>query len=411
VTALVVEDPPATLFARLWRPRPVADPYPLYERLRATAPVLAVPVDDPPIVVVTGHAECARVLRDARFATVRTDYRDARDPSWRAHPYTRSLYGSLVFRDGAEHAGRRGVVSRFFTPRRVAGLRDGLVGILDPLLSRMAARADADGCVDLHAELAVPFAARVLCRLLGLPEEEADALGPLMRRMEPAFEFTVTDTQRRRMWEAGAATGERLLRLAAQRRARPGDDVVSALVARHDGDDDALAGELALLMAAGFDSPVSMIGLGLRLLLEHPDQAAALRADPGLGAAATEEILRVEPPVQVLTRVATDPVELGDVAVTPGSLVLLVLGAANRDPSVVAEPERFDIRRTPPAGLSLGGGIHYCLGAAVGRLQGEVVFPRVLRRFPRLALAGRPTFRAPGTILRGFDRMPVRLNG
>ncbi|GIJ43348.1 cytochrome P450 [Virgisporangium aliadipatigenens] len=400
---------PELLLARLCRPRPVADPYPLYEQLRAAGPVVALDGEDSPVAVVTGYAECAKALRDNRFAALGPDYHDTRDPAWRAHPYSRAAFGSLLLRDGALHAARRGVVSRFFTPRRVAGLRDGLVEMLEPVLDRMAARADADGAVDLHAELAMPFAARVLCRLLGVPDEEADALAPLMRDMSAVYEFALTETQWRRALDAGAAAGERLRRLAAQRRARPGDDVVSALVAAHGPDDEVLAGELALLMAAGFDSPASLTGLGLRLLLAHPDQAAALREDPALGAAATEEVLRADPPVQVLPRIITDPVELGERGLAPGTLVLLVTAAANRDPSVVAAPERFDIRRTQPAGLGFGGGIHYCLGAAVGRLQGEVLFPRVLRRFPRLALAAPPAFRAPGTIFRGVDRMPVRL--
>jgi cytochrome P450 len=167
-------------------------------------------------------------------------------------------------------------------------------------------------------------------------------------------------------------------------------------------------GDLALLFGAAYDSPASLVTLAARLLLSHPDQALLVRS--GAASGFVEEILRYEPPVQVAVRIATVPDRFGDVEVEPGMAMLGLVGAANRDPAYTLDPERFDVLRRPSRpSLSFGAGRHFCPGAALARLHAEVLFPRLLRRFPTLRIAGPARFRGPGTMLRGIEDLPVAL--
>jgi len=188
---------------------------------------------------------------------------------------------------------------------------------------------------------------------------------------------------------------------------------LARLAAGHAGPDETeQLGAAVLLFGAGFDSPASMVGLGARLLFGHPRQARLVAAEPGIAAGAVAEILRYEPPVQLAARTALAPAELEGHPVPAGSMVFGLLGAANRDPAQVKEPEVFDVTREKTSSLSFGAGPHYCLGAYLAGLQGEVLFGRLLRRFPglRLARPGRPpVYRSPGSTLRGLESLPLYL--
>jgi cytochrome P450 len=202
-------------------------------------------------------------------------------------------------------------------------------------------------------------------------------------------------------------------------------EILSALAARPDADDESLLpmmrgqrahgdesylGDLVLLFGATFDSPASLVALGVKLLLEHPDQAGIVRADPSSVERCVEEILRYDPPVQVAVRVATEPTRFGHTDVPPGTPLLGMIAAANRDPAYVTDPDRFLVTRRPNRpSLAFGLGRRYCPGASMGRMQAQVLFPRLLRRFPRLRLAGQARFRSPGTMLRGLEDVPVTL--
>ncbi len=394
------------LYCRLSAPRAAADPYGWYERLRGLGPVL--PLETAAgtgAVLVTTFAQCSAILRDRRFTAITPQYRDIHQPGWREHVFTRCMYRSMLFDDGTPHACARGLVNRYFTARAVADLRSTLPSIVDGLLADVAALGPV---VDLQRYLADPYAAIVTGRLLGIADTDAVALGRLLRHVEPVLELNVAPAQQARMLAAGTEVCDRLRYLIRRRRRYPRPDVLSALARHHGTGEDAVSAVL-LLLGAGFDSPASMVGLGIRLLLDHPAQADALRAEPRLATGATDEILRHEPPVHVIARLNTEPVVTPSGPVAPGTLFLLLVAAANRDPTVVTDGDRFDVRRGTVSSLSLGAGPHYCLGGAVARLSGEVLFPLVLQRFPGLAPAGPAVLRDPATMLRGLVSLPVSL--
>jgi cytochrome P450 len=201
-----------------------------------------------------------------------------------------------------------------------------------------------------------------------------------------------------------------LAELAAERRRAPQDDLLSALVAAGDAGDrlteDELITTAGLLFAAGFETTTNLLANGLVALLRHPEQLAALRERPALAASAVEELLRFDSPVQLVSRVVFEGVELGGVPIEAGERVVAYLGAGNRDPERFAEPERLDLERSDNAPLSFGGGIHFCLGAPLARLEAQVAFPALLARLPGLELAGEPQRRDSLTI-RGLTRLPI----
>ena len=405
------------IFLQLIRPRPLADPYPRYARLRDLAPVLPIRLPGVPAgYLVSTFAGCSRLLRDPVFGPPRPEQLDVLRPGWRDNPFTRYLYGSMVFLAGSPHRERRQATSRHFVPARAAQHREQLGQIADLLIARLAVpgpRGHDPGHeppVDLVQQLALPFAALSLGRLLGLEDREAMELGSLARQVGAVFEQFASAGQH----AAVAQAGPELVRRLAAITARPASaGLLAELAAGHSGGDEAgQAGAAVLLFGAGFDSPASMVGLGTKLLLEHPGQARLVAADPSVAPRAVAEILRYEPPVQLVARTALAPAELDGTQIPAGSLVFGLIGAANRDPAQVKEPEVFDVTRPQIPSLSFGAGPHYCLGAYLAGLQGEVLFPRLLHAFPGLRLAGDadpPVFRAPGSTLRGLDRLPVYL--
>ncbi len=397
------------IFLRLIRPRPLADPYPLCARLRDTAPFL--PIRFPGVraaYLVSTFASCSRLLRDPAFGPPTDAQLDALNPGWRDNAFTRCLYRSMVFRSGPDHREHRQVAARHFTPRRIGRYRAELDEIAGMLLDRLAEHGAEP--VDFVEELALPFASLSLSRLLAIPDDEAIRLGRLARQTGAAFEQFATAEQRRVL----AAKGEELVRrLAAVVAGRPGDgqrNLLARLAASQAGaDEQEQLGAAVLLFGAGFDSPASMVGLGTKLLLDHPRQARLVADQAEIAPRAVAEILRYEPPVQLVVRTALEPAELAGVQIAAGSMILGLIAAANRDPAQVKEPEAFDVTREQVPSLSFGAGPHYCLGAYLAGLQGEVLFPRLLRRFPGLRLAGQPVYRSPGSTLRGLESLPLHL--
>jgi cytochrome P450 len=399
------------IFLRLIRPQPLPDPYPLYARLRDLAPFLTIRFPGVPTgYLVSTFSSCSRLLRDPAFGPPTQAHLDALKPDWRENAFTRCLYQSMVFKTGNSHRERRQVASRHFAPRHIGVYRDELVSIADMLLDRMdrmdrmdrlAASADRD--LDLVEELALPFASLSLGRLMGIADDEAIALGRLARQAGGVFEQFATARQHTVIASAG---NELVARLTALLKTRSGDSGLLTDLAAGNNDEQELVGAAVLLFGAGFDSPASMVGLGTKLLLDHPDQARLLPADPGRAVA---EILRYEPPVQLVVRAALTDAQLEGHQIPAGSMVFGLIAAANRDPAQIKEPEVFDVTREQGPTLSFGLGPHYCLGAPLAGLQGEILFPRLLARFPAMRAAGEPGYREPGSTLRGLDSFPVRL--
>jgi cytochrome P450/pimeloyl-ACP methyl ester carboxylesterase len=391
----------------LVRARAVADPYPSYRRIRQTAPVLTVELPGrTAAVVLTRYADCNRLLSGPGFHSA-GEAPERLAPRWRDDRLIRCLYQSFGFREGPEHAAMRAAVAHRLAARRCDSLRADAERIADHLLDGLAERLAGGATVNLVDCLAVPYAALMTGILLGIPDDEALRLGRAARDASAAFEPFMTPRQRIRMAESGDAVIEMLSRLAGDT-----DDggLLSMVRAQRPDGDEAYLGDLALLFGATFDSPASLVGLGAKLLLEHPSQARMVRVDPSIVDHCVEEILRYDPPVQVAVRVATEPTRFGHTDVAPGTPLLGMVAAANRDPAYVTDPDRFLVTRRPTRpSLAFGLGRRYCPGAAAGRMQAQVLFPRLLRRFPGLGIAGQPTYRSPGTMLRGLEDLPVAL--
>jgi cytochrome P450 len=396
------------IFLRLIRPRPLDDPYPLYSELRDRAPFLPIRFPGMPGgYLVSTFESCSRLLRDPAFGPPTFAQLDTLNPGWRDSAFTNCVYHSMVMMSGPAHRARRQVASRPFTPRQIGAFRTDLDEITGLLLDRLA--GFGPGPVDIVENLAMPFASLSLGRLLAIPDDEALRLGQLARRLGVVFEQFASASQRRTL----VTYGEELVQgLAAVLAGRHGgeDNLLAQLAASQAGaGEQEQLGMAVLLFGAGFDSPASMVGLGTKLLLEHPEQAFLVTEDDELAPNAVAEILRYEPPVQLVARTALEPAELAGAEIAPGSMVFGLIAAANRDPARVKEPEAFDVTRERVPSLSFGAGPHYCLGAGLASMQGEALFPRLLRRFPGMRLAGPPVYRSPGSTLRGLESLPVYL--
>jgi cytochrome P450 len=283
-------------------------------------------------------------------------------------------------------------------------------------VDRLLDRVTGAGRMDVIEDLAYPLPVTVISELLGVPVDDADQVKTWSRDVARALDAIALPVGPEVLERGRAATRgmvEYFGRLADERRRRPGDDLLSGLVEAEEAGDRLTERELlatcVLLYVAGHETTVNLVGNGLLALLRHPDEWRRLRRDPARLPGAIEELLRWDGPVQRTGRMAAEDVEIGGVAIPAGTLVLAMLGAANRDPAQFAEPDRLDVTRDEPRHLAFGAGIHYCLGAPLARLEGRVAIGTVLRRFSGLALAvERPIWR-PSSALRGLETLPVVL--
>ncbi|NYI07707.1 cytochrome P450 family protein [Allostreptomyces psammosilenae] len=382
----------------LMSPELLTDPFGGYSRIREQTPVTrasAVPGTDP-AWIVTRYDDVKFVLGDPRFVNNPASVPGMEVPSLteqalvaRGVPpeYMPYLLTSILSVDGADHARLRRLVSRAFTARRVAELRPRVEEITEDLLTRLPEAAE-DGVVDLLRHFAYPLPIVVICELVGIPEEDR----PLWRDWSEALTFASGQRMADTMRDLVAYTHA----LIERRRAEPTGDLVSALVRVHDEDGDRLSDTemvmlILALVIAGHETTAHLIGNGTAALLTHPDQLAALRDDPGLAPSAVHELMRWCGTAQMAsTRYATEDVEISGTLVRKGEAVFPVLVAANYDPRRFDDPEPLDITR-PTDGrreihVGFGHGLHYCLGAALARQEGEVAFTALLRRYPNLAL-------------------------
>ncbi|WP_127503329.1 cytochrome P450 [Actinoplanes solisilvae] len=386
-------------------PRANHDPVPAYAALHRHGPV--VPVSSG-YYFVSGYDAVDAVLRDPGMEAYDAKRLDAQWSDWRDNRAVALFADSMLRTNPPQHTRMRRLAAGVFTARRVGALRAVIAAQVDEALDALPGPE-----ADLVSDLTYPLPIAVITALLGVPAADRGMFRRLAEALTAVLEVRWTEEDRRRAHEAALELEDYFTRLVARRRAEPADDLVSALAAAHDAGGEQLTGaelmgNLVLLLVAGFETTTNLLGNGIVLLLDHPDHADRLRADPGLVAAYVEEVLRIESPVQLTERYTSRPSVVGGVALPADAELVLLLGAANRDPARFENPDVFDPGRPGNAPLSFGAGAHYCLGAPLARLEAQVALPALLRRFPEMEPAGRPT-RRPRMNLRGWSSLPVTL--
>ena len=393
--------------AMLMRPETKTDPYPLYADLRRRGLVRS-----PLGWLTSNHATASDVLRDRRFSSSPVHQKGYRPPTYPAgDPRAELPAADLLTMDPPDHTRLRRLVSGAFTARAIAGLEPWIRDVTDRLLASM----DAAAGFDLIDALAFPLPIAVICHLLGVPPEDQASFRTWGHDVAAALDPQSGATAASQSRSSELALTSYLQELVRKRRAEPDDSLLSALVAAEEDGDRLSSGELVstalLLLIAGFETTVNLIGNGTVALLGEPGQWRRLRDEPALVPAAVEELLRYDSPVQMTSRTATEDFDVDGAIIPKGASIVVAIGGANRDPEVFDEPDRLCIDR-PDASrhLSFSLGIHHCLGAALARLEARIAFEELTRRYPRLELAGTPT-RRPLLVLRGFETVPVREHG
>ncbi|MFD3436364.1 cytochrome P450 [Streptomyces sp. NPDC058685] len=383
----------------------LTDPYAVYARLRETASVRRITgPDGSPAWIVTRYEDVRQALADPRLSL---DKRHALPGGYRGFALPPALDANLLNMDPPDHTRIRRFVTQAFTTRRIEELRTPVRRIADELLDAVAPH----GRADLVAAYAAPLPIAVICELLGVP--------PHSRRDFRDWTDALVAPDPAQPGRAGQAIGSMLgffHELLAHKRAEPADDLLSALIAvREEGEDrlseDELMSLAFLILFAGYENTVQLIGNAVLALLRHPDELAALRADPTRIGSAVEELARYDgPALLAIRRFPVEDVTIGGVTVPAGETVLLSLASADRDPARFPEPDRLDLSRDTAGHLALGHGIHYCLGAPLARLETGVALSALLERFPRLALdtAESELRRRPSARARGLISLPVR---
>ncbi len=401
-------------FDPLW----ASDPFPLYQDLRERAPIHR---NETGFWVLARHADCLAVLRDRRASSdslnvaVERMPQGLRSPVPADDPTAAALLEMrpFLFRDPPDHTRLRGLVSKAFTPKVVESLRWRTHQVVDELLD---AALEADR-VDLVDEFAYPLPVRIICDLLGVPIADQDRFkvwsGALARGLDPDFLLTPEVIQARN--DGVLQFAHYFFELLAERRRKPGDDLLTGLVQAEDGGAVLSEGEMLstciLLLVAGHETTVNLIAGGALALLQNPDQCERFRTDPEVNRSGIEEMLRFVSPVQLTGRSFTEDCEFGGVEFAAGDFAMLLLASGNRDGASFVEPDRFDVARSPNNHLGFGFGIHHCLGAPLARLEAQVALTSLVQRAPNLALAVDEVTYKTNVVLRGMEALPVVMRG
>ena len=379
------------------------DPYPTYAKLRARDPVHRSRLMN--AWVFTRYADADAILRDHRRFSSDPRKRTAARRQRASLPNVEEP--SMLFLDPPDHTRLRALVNKAFTPRAVAALEPRIREIMTTLLDAV----DDPSAFDLMKAVAKPLPVIVIAEMLGIPPEDRAQFAVWSDQRARILEPTLTPEERETAEAAMQALDEYLRPIISERRAAPRDDIISALAQAEEEGDTLTEREvlvmLRLLLVAGNETTTNLIGNGVLALLRHPDQLAALRGDAALIPSAVEELLRFDSPVQVDLRSALDDCDVNGFRVRRGDNVVILLGAANRDPDRFPAPDRLDVRRAEQNHLAFGRGIHHCLGAPLARLEGRVVLEALLERFRSIRLLDdRPAFRN-SVVLRGLHSLPV----
>jgi cytochrome P450 len=385
----------------------VQNPYAVYQRLRAEGPVSRVIMPGGhPVWVITRYADSRAALADPRLIK---DWRTL----WPGNAAASlddgfaALDTHMLSTDPPDHDRLRRLVTKAFTARRIERLRPRIAEITTSLLDAMP----ADGQIDLLEAFAFPLPITVICELLGVPDSDRASFHAWTQAVLSTGEGSA---------ESGTAAMEMaayFTALVAAKRTQPADDLLSGLIVARDADDRLsereLLGMIFLLLVAGHETTVNLIGSGTLALLLSPGELARLRADPSLLPGAVEELLRYTSPVNHATfRFTAEAVEIGGTVIPAREAVLVALASANRDPDRYPAPDQLELGRDVGGNLAFGHGIHYCLGAPLARMEGEIAFGALLARFPGITLAVPPESLRwrPSTLIRGLETLPVRLS-
>jgi cytochrome P450 len=406
-TATQVEEAAAAAeFQLLVTPEGRADPYRHYDTLREMAPIHRSVLANG--WLLTRYADCHAVLRDPRMVRGFVPAMDARFPDWRDHLAIARSERSMLNLDGPDHVRLRKLVVKTFTPRSVEQLRPRMEVFVDELLEPLA----ASGGGDIMEALAFPLPVRVIGELLGIPEQDQAPFRSLVQKLTAIFEITATPEMLKDADGAQRESDAYFSDLIDTKRARPGNDLLSRLLTTEDSDGRLTSGELRtlaqLLFAAGFETTTNLVGNAMLGLLAHPEQMDILRARPELYSTLPNELLRYDGTVQVVGRCAAEPVEVDGVVFEAGDLVFPIVGAGNRDPAMYDNPHALDVTRQDVRPLTFGGGLHFCIGAALAKAETEIVFRKLLERFGTIELVGEAPYRDRLT-LRGPSVVPVAL--
>ncbi len=387
-----------------------ADPFPFYARLRAEQPVYRAKLGRQDAWLVTRYDDVLALLKDERFSKDP----QTRTPSQAKHQpwvpgFLRPLQRNILDLDDPDHARLRGLVHKAFTPNRIEQMHGRVQAISDQLIDAVQAK----GSMDLMKDFALPLPLTVIAELLGIPTADRYRF----HQWTQAFLKTPTPINMLLAIPSLAAFMRYLRRLFAERRSHPRDDLLTALVQAEEAGDhmseDELLAMAFLLIVAGHETTVNLIGSGVLALLQHPDQLALLRSDPTLIRSAVEELLRFAAPVEQATeRYARTAVTIAGVTIPQGALTLAVLASANRDEEYFTQPDQLDITRAKNRHLAFGYGIHACVGMPLARLEGQIAINTLVQRLPKLRLAVAPTqlrWRATPHV-RGLAALPVRFD-
>ena len=393
-----------------WTPEAKADPYPMYKQLREENPIQRSELLDG--WVLTRYDDVVAVLKHPRFSA---DRRKGRNRFVEAAMAARAEMGpvanaqTMLSSDPPEHTRLRSLVSKAFTPKMVDGMRVHIQELVDGLLDEV----HSSGRMDLIEDLAYPLPVIVIAEMLGVPPEERDTFkrwsDDLVANM--GLPGTVPDELVKRAQTSSIEMADYFHNRIEERRKEPREDLLSALVAAEErgevlSEEEVLA-TCILLLAAGNETTTNLIGNGMLALLRNPDQQQKLRDNPSLVETAVEEFLRYDGPVQATARIAETEIEVGGQKMEEGQLALCLIGAADRDPAQFPNPDELDIARQPNQHIAFGQGIHYCIGAPLARMEGQIVFETLLRRMPNLRLDTEEPEWGGNFILRGLKRLPI----
>jgi cytochrome P450 len=370
--------------------------------LRVAAPVLYWDVWG--IWFLSRYDDCNALLRDSRLGHGGAGF----EPPEQQRALVEMQGHWMLIKNPPDHTRLRGLVHKAFTPRIVEQMRSRIQAITDGLLDRVQAAGQAD----LIADLAYPLPVTVIAELLGIPPEDHEQFHDWSDALAHSLDLTDEQEIYDRASRAAVALTEYLRKVTAARRRQPQEDLLSALIAAEEGGgrltEDELYATVALLLLAGHETTINLIGNGVLALLRNPDQLSRLRENPALLRPAIEELLRYDGPVQMTSRMALDDLEIRGQTIRAGQQVAFLLGAANHDPERFTAPQMLDISREPNQHLAFGSGIHYCLGAPLARLEGQIAIGALLRRMPELALATEAPEYRDNFVLRGLRSLPVR---